>query len=150
MCSMGASCVINAGPDGYLAQVIMVLGYDTRRPGRTCVGGAAPGPAPNDRLRHSDSPRDCCTSWCHLRLLGLRASRPSIESWPIQTSLLVRSTWRRTIRAISPPSGRPSPGVSYPAGKDRKSTRLNSSHVAISYAVFCLKKKNNNHGLLVE
>src|SRR5690625_7150013 len=52
MCSMGASCVINAGPDGYLAQVIMVLGYDTRRPGRTCVGGAAPGPAPNDRFWH--------------------------------------------------------------------------------------------------
>src|SRR5690625_7090384 len=29
--------------------------------------------------------------------------------------------------------------------KDRKSTRLNSSHVAISYAVFCLKKKKNVH-----
>src|SRR5699024_3491412 len=28
--------------------------------------------------------------------------------------------------------------------KDRKSTRLNSSHVSISYAVFCLKKKNND------
>src|SRR5690606_41349487 len=28
------------------------------------------------------------------------------------------------------------------AGLDRKSTRLNSSHVKISYAVFCLKKKN--------
>src|SRR5690554_7748764 len=28
--------------------------------------------------------------------------------------------------------------------QDRKSTRLNSSHVRISYAVFCLKKKNNN------
>src|SRR5439155_15534054 len=28
-----------------------------------------------------------------------------------------------------------------PAQEDRKSTRLNSSHVAISYAVFCLKKK---------
>src|SRR3989442_11270932 len=27
--------------------------------------------------------------------------------------------------------------------KDRKSTRLNSSHVRISYAVFCLKKKKN-------
>src|SRR2546430_12353217 len=35
----------------------------------------------------------------------------------------------------------------YPAGRpeqrDRKSTRLNSSHSQISYAVFCLKKKNN-------
>src|SRR5690625_5891957 len=30
-------------------------------------------------------------------------------------------------------------------GTDRKSTRLNSSHVAISYAVFCLKKKNNKN-----
>src|SRR5437870_10414079 len=29
------------------------------------------------------------------------------------------------------------------AAGDRKSTRLNSSHVAISYAVFCLKKKMN-------
>src|SRR5437870_6638363 len=33
-------------------------------------------------------------------------------------------------------------GTSQPASNsDRKSTRLNSSHVAISYAVFCLKKK---------
>src|SRR5437870_11412479 len=30
---------------------------------------------------------------------------------------------------------------------DRKSTRLNSSHVAISYAVFCLKKKNTERSL---
>src|SRR5207249_10424427 len=29
--------------------------------------------------------------------------------------------------------------------RDRKSTRLNSSHVSISYAVFCLKKKNSQH-----
>src|SRR3712207_8914440 len=29
-----------------------------------------------------------------------------------------------------------------PGGLDRKSTRLNSSHANISYAVFCLKKKN--------
>src|SRR5256885_11372674 len=33
-------------------------------------------------------------------------------------------------------------GIS-PAGQDRKSTRLNSSHLVISYAVFCLKKKTN-------
>src|SRR5207245_5815692 len=31
-----------------------------------------------------------------------------------------------------------------PEKADRKSTRLNSSHGSISYAVFCLKKKNNN------
>src|SRR5439155_13027390 len=37
------------------------------------------------------------------------------------------------------------PGGDRPAAArtDRKSTRLNSSHVAISYAVFCLKKKKN-------
>src|SRR5256885_5973266 len=29
---------------------------------------------------------------------------------------------------------------------DRKSTRLNSSHLVISYAVFCLKKKNQHRG----
>src|SRR2546426_7396271 len=31
------------------------------------------------------------------------------------------------------------------SGGDRKSTRLNSSHLVISYAVFCLKKKNERH-----
>src|SRR5690606_40545974 len=38
-------------------------------------------------------------------------------------------------------------GRNQPArGRDRKSTRLNSSHVKISYAVFCLKKKKRYHG----
>src|SRR5215472_18861472 len=32
----------------------------------------------------------------------------------------------------------------YRVEQDRKSTRLNSSHLGISYAVFCLKKKNKN------
>src|SRR5690348_17948990 len=32
-------------------------------------------------------------------------------------------------------------------GADRKSTRLNSSHPSISYAVFCLKKKKNNKNM---
>src|SRR6266496_4385512 len=47
----------------------------------------------------------------------------------------------------SPPDPPHGDGV-HPGGgndhldKDRKSTRLNSSHVEISYAVFCLKKKN--------
>src|SRR3712207_8922849 len=34
-------------------------------------------------------------------------------------------------------------------GQDRKSTRLNSSHANISYAVFCLKKKKKSHGIRV-
>src|SRR5690606_42025707 len=39
-------------------------------------------------------------------------------------------------------SGEGCPAVGdQPRGQDRKSTRLNSSHVKISYAVFCLKKK---------
>src|SRR2546422_7888841 len=41
-------------------------------------------------------------------------------------------------------TGRGAPGAtSSPAHADRKSTRLNSSHGYISYAVFCLKKKKN-------
>src|SRR2546427_9544926 len=43
------------------------------------------------------------------------------------------------------------PGLRQSLGQqqDRKSTRLNSSHSQISYAVFCLKKKNNNNSDLI-
>src|SRR5256886_3178493 len=40
------------------------------------------------------------------------------------------------------PGGAP-PSAGLPASLDRKSTRLNSSHSQISYAAFCLKKKNH-------
>src|SRR5947207_8609197 len=54
------------------------------------------------------------------------------------------------------PGGRPSAEIQRPRPtfsekdksphtKDRKSTRLNSSHTVISYAVFCLKKKKKNN-----
>src|SRR5437868_11253223 len=50
---------------------------------------------------------------------------------------------RRVLSRV--PDLRPSPGEegrpARRADRDRKSTRLNSSHVSISYAVFCLKKK---------
>src|SRR5256885_9112570 len=39
---------------------------------------------------------------------------------------------------------RPAQAVA-PGGEDRKSTRLNSSHLVISYAVFCLKKKKKKY-----
>src|SRR3989442_5388091 len=38
-------------------------------------------------------------------------------------------------------------GLWGPSRSDRKSTRLNSSHVRISYAVFCLQKKKNSRPL---
>src|SRR5256885_6823344 len=43
--------------------------------------------------------------------------------------------------ALSRPSRRSSRTIKLPKRRDRKSTRLNSSHLVISYAVFCLKKK---------
>src|SRR5215471_19627844 len=44
------------------------------------------------------------------------------------------------------PRCRPAPqSQGLPARPDRKSTRLNSSHVEISYAVFCLKKKKKKN-----
>src|SRR3989442_9061056 len=56
----------------------------------------------------------------------------------------------------SPPAGSPPPEAQlgqwsavFPAPTDRKSTRLNSSHVRISYAVFCLKKKKRADELKV-
>src|SRR6516162_10943429 len=57
------------------------------------------------------------------------------DALPIRAS----RSWSNTSRAsrMSTPWSRP----------DRKSTRLNSSHLVISYAVFCLKKKNNNYKL---
>src|SRR5438105_12239742 len=48
--------------------------------------------------------------------------------------------WSRLNVVISLPFFQPSSSISRPR-RDRKSTRLNSSHEWISYAVFCLKKK---------
>src|SRR5690554_7500857 len=45
---------------------------------------------------------------------------------------------------------KPVPTTTIGAWSDRKSTRLNSSHVRISYAVFCLKKKNLPAAFVVE
>src|SRR5439155_11484385 len=63
----------------------------------------------------------------------------------------LRPRRRRSAQRVHPRrrGGRPRRGVrplraDHRAGGDRKSTRLNSSHVAISYAVFCLKKKRKN------
>src|SRR2546430_7324222 len=48
----------------------------------------------------------------------------------------------RSARHLDDRSQRPAAEADDRRGQDRKSTRLNSSHSQISYAVFCLKKKN--------
>src|SRR5207253_3835897 len=74
-------------------------------------------------------------------ILELGGARyPSVLPRNIVSSML-RSVF---LDASNPARGLlPSPKLSAVAAsfEDRKSTRLNSSHVAISYAVFCLKKK---------
>src|SRR5215475_15662990 len=63
---------------------------------------------------------------------------------PPRSTLFPYTTLFRSVPAFAP---RDEPGqpraVLAEAGTDRKSTRLNSSHVKISYAVFCLKKKKH-------
>src|SRR2546421_8274685 len=63
--------------------------------------------------------------------------------WPPPAALR-RKTQATKSSAIS---GSRSCGTS---GKDRKSTRLNSSHDQISYAVFCLKKKKKQYKILCD
>src|SRR3989442_11709240 len=75
---------------------------------------------------------------------------------------LFRSLRRqRLVDQEAHPHGRPQPGVpalltvrreelrGRPGQRDRKSTRLNSSHVRISYAVFCLKKKKKQNEMKI-
>src|SRR6266702_7137243 len=62
---------------------------------------------------------------------------------PPRSTLFPYTTLFRPIRGPIPAPPRPG---SWPQFEiDRKSTRLNSSHVAISYAVFCLKKKKKKN-----
>src|SRR5256885_7364736 len=51
---------------------------------------------------------------------------------------------RRGERLLAPRAHRRHPSA-VSQDQDRKSTRLNSSHLVISYAVFCLKKKNDEY-----
>src|SRR3712207_7110776 len=74
------------------------------------------------------------------RSLGrVRACDPALHG-----GLRLRKPHGRDIAAEDPAAVRHRP-CSRP---DRKSTRLNSSHANISYAVFCLKKKNKNNSII--
>src|SRR2546426_4283963 len=62
------------------------------------------------------------------------------------------SVWRSHVHRLGALPSEVSGGISDQTGafyRDRKSTRLNSSHLVISYAVFCLKKKKKDNEDLV-
>src|SRR2546422_5105092 len=75
----------------------------------------------------------------------------------ISPRLAMRILWNIPLLALEPrgyalplvdtlrrAAQRPAIRIEVPEGRDRKSTRLNSSHGYISYAVFCLKKKKQH------
>src|SRR5256885_8000521 len=71
---------------------------------------------------------------------------------PPRSTLFPYTTLFRSHRSSSSPappwpSSTPTTTPTSRANRDRKSTRLNSSHLVISYAVFCLKKKKKMHKL---
>src|SRR5690606_41575175 len=80
--------------------------------------------------------------------ISRRRACPRDRGWP-RRHLGLRAGCAGTridrVRAASPRGGRGGHEARHagaaPVRPDRKSTRLNSSHVKISYAVFCLKKK---------
>src|SRR5690625_6485958 len=103
----------------------------------------------SSRRRHTRWPRDWSSDVCSSDLR--RAIRRALISVYDKTGLddLARGLHAAGVELVSTGStaariqdaGVPVTPVEAVTGLDRKSTRLNSSHVAISYAVFCLKKK---------
>src|SRR2546430_14672924 len=79
------------------------------------------------------------TATTEIYTLSLHDALP-ISHWPMVTPFI--SQVALGFGTGSPPTPGSRPGSDHRAPKDRKSTRLNSSHSQISYAVFCLKKKN--------
>src|SRR5690606_40123664 len=99
----------------------------------------------SSRRRHTrfsrDWSSDVCSSDLNLRheFIGISAMFSSQEFRRFETI---------TCDSLAYFLGNRTVGVLFKFMEDRKSTRLNSSHVKISYAVFCLKKKKHHteHG----
>src|SRR5690606_41672054 len=93
----------------------------------------------------------CCRVWSFLPFFLLATTTAQLYSLSLHDALpiSVRPGHRHgrppPLHHARPRDRPPRPGVlmTHARRLDRKSTRLNSSHVKISYAVFCLKKKKH-------
>src|SRR3712207_8922822 len=85
-------------------------------------------------------PRSTLFPYTTLFRSGRRSCRPGEHATPLPESHSICSPVSEADRRYPPPVGCPQQLCA--SSIDRKSTRLNSSHANISYAVFCLKKKN--------
>src|SRR5437868_11475799 len=74
-------------------------------------------------------------------------SSPTRRSSDLKEYVLIANS-HRTLTRLDASEIASAPAMTH--ASDRKSTRLNSSHVSISYAVFCLKKKNESDVLLYQ
>src|SRR2546422_7993372 len=72
---------------------------------------------------------------------------PRSTLFPYTTLFRSRQHLDQQLGPAGPLQRHEQPAVAHWPHLDRKSTRLNSSHGYISYAVFCLKKKNIRHSL---
>src|SRR5207249_5350881 len=84
------------------------------------------------------------TTISHLFLLVIRRP-PRSTLFPYTTLFRSYFSCLTGDRLSGPRRRPPREAASHAGDTDRKSTRLNSSHVSISYAVFCLKKKTPDH-----
>src|SRR3712207_6936299 len=65
--------------------------------------------------------------------------------WVLQASVFTFGAWPYPQHTVTAARGSFRPAAVSRFSSDRKSTRLNSSHANISYAVFCLKKNKPHH-----
>src|SRR5690606_42103774 len=101
---------------------------------------SSPSPRSSPLSLHDALPICCLRPRLHSRAGDRRVHEPVglPRAGVLRGGVVVRELHRRVVLS---PRVAAAGEARRAAGEDRKSTRLNSSHVKISYAVFCLKKK---------
>src|SRR5215471_1939814 len=94
--------------------------------------------------------RSCwrCCAWRHHLFFFNHTATTETYTLSLHDALPISPRWGATGASVLPAARCSSALMASRFGRDRKSTRLNSSHVEISYAVFCLKKKKKYNNIL--